>query len=247
MSAEQRDVIVVCPVYNEPGDCLLALAEEWEKTLDAHASNWEWVFIDDGSNDPGTREALREIAAARPRFKVWRTPNRGHGQACLFGYKMVRGLTRWILQVDSDGQCRVEDFPALWNARKERFHQFGVRATRDDGAARRWISAGVRLYLWALTGVRHPDANCPFRLLFAPGLDASLEELPYGLANMALSLRLFERSRFSRIGFARRRRGESTHRVLKSLRSLLELRSLELSPRAAPALPAQEPCSASGR
>ena len=112
MIDEQRDLMVVCPVYNDSASALFALAEEWEKALDARGASWEWVFIDDGSTAPGTRQALREIAADRPRFKVWRTPNQGRDRAALFGREMVRGLTRRVLQVDSDSPPAREAYSA---------------------------------------------------------------------------------------------------------------------------------------
>ena len=231
MTQDERELIVVCPVYNESAESLHALAREWEQVLDKHVGDWEWLFIDDGSTAQGTRDALDAIVAARPRFQVSRTPNQGHGQACLFGYRMTRPMTDWILQIDSDGQCRVEDFPPLWNARRPDFHQFGVRVRRDDGRLRRWISLGVRSYLWAATGVCHPDPNSPFRLLFAPILEGTLDALPYNLANMALSLKIADRSRFTPIGFAQRRQGASTHKFFASLKNILELRGLDLAPR----------------
>jgi glycosyltransferase involved in cell wall biosynthesis len=228
MKQNSRELIVVCPVYNEPAASLFALAQEWEAVLDGLVGDWEWRFIDDGSSAEDTLAALRRIAADRPRFTVHRTANQGHGQACLLGYRLVRPLARWILQIDSDGQCRVSDFPALWAARRPEFHQFGVRVIRDDGRLRRWISAGIRMYLWAVTGVLHPDSNCPFRILYADRLEGALDDIPYALANMALALKIAGRSRFTRIGFAKRRQGASTHRFLRSLKNLLELRGLEL-------------------
>ena len=222
-----RELIVVCPVYNESGDSLRALVREWEEALDRELDDWEWVFIDDGSTRDDTRSALEAITRTRPRFCCLRTAShQGHGRACIFGYRSVCPRAHWILQIDSDGQCRPGNFPALWKGKADGFHQFGVRFRREDGRLRSWISLAVRLYLRLATGVWHPDPNCPFRLLYAPGLPPYLDGLPFNLANMALALRLTGVSRFCRIGFASRRTGRSSHKIVKSLASLWELRRL---------------------
>jgi len=217
-----KELRVVCPVYNESAPCLRALVAEWEPVLLRHLTDWEWVFIDDGSTRPETTSALEEIARSRPCFRRLRIPNSGHGGACLHGYRTFCRDSRWLLQVDSDGQCRAEDFPTLWAARAEGWHQFGVRRAREDGWSRRLISQGIRIYLGLVTGGWHPDPNCPFRLLWCRHLEPHLAGMPFALVNIALALRLKDQSRFSPIGFHRRHDHRSSVRVLPALRALAE-------------------------
>ncbi|HNW44736.1 MAG TPA: glycosyltransferase [Elusimicrobiales bacterium] len=224
-----RELIIICPVYNESAASLVALAGEWETVLENETRDWEWFFIDDGSSLEETTAALRRIAACKPRFKLLRTANQGHGQACIYGYRTLSARARWLLQIDSDGQCRPQDFRRLWEDKLEGSHQFGIRRRRQDGRLRALLSLCIRFYLRLATGVSHPDPNCPFRLLYAPLLPPYLNGLQFNLANLALALRLRANTKFTDIGFARRRDGRSTHRVLKSIASILELRRLSFS------------------
>ena len=219
----QKELRVICPVYNESEECLKALAREWEPVLDQCLSDWEWVFIDDGSTRPDTMRALAALVGGGSKFRCWRIPNSGHGRACVAGYKQFHGVSRWLLQIDSDRQCRPEDFSLLWKGRREGLHMFGVRRGREDGWSRRLISLAVRLYLWSATGIFHPDPNCPYRLLWTRDLSPCLERLNYSLANIALALRLFQDSRFCGIGFRARPDGQSSHNIRATLRALLEL------------------------
>ncbi len=219
----RKELRIICPVHNEAAWSLRELVREWTPVLDEHLKDWEWVFIDDGSTAPRTLAALEQITLGDPRFQCRRLiVNRGHGQACVYGYREFHNTTRWLLQIDSDGQCRPKDFRTIWGQRVSGLHHFGVRRGRRDGGSRKIISLGVRLYLWLMSGTYHPDPNCPFRLLWCRKLGPHLSGLSHKLANLALALRLKPDSRFSPVGFLLRRCGQSSHNPARTIKALLE-------------------------
>lgn len=218
----ERQLIVVCPVGRGVASSLHSLVARWEAALDENLTDWEWLFIDDGAATPATRRALKEIVTTRPRFKLWRAPSQWRARAAVFGCRMVQPLTNWILQVDSAGQCRAQDFANLWKARMRGSHQFGIRATRDDGRVRSLVSIGKSLSLWVSTGIWHPDPDCPFRLLYAPKIAGLLEAYPLNPMDASFALRLYDESRFSRIGFSLGHRDGREPGLLGSLYGMLQ-------------------------
>jgi len=216
-----RELRVVCPVFNESPETLKLLIAEWALRLDSLSIGWEWVFID-SSTRLDSRRALMRLCAQDARMRALRLPGKKHGAACHYGYRSLFRRSRWILQIDSDGQCPSEDFPLLWLNRKEGRHSFGVRRKRKDGLVRKAVSQGVRRYLRWATGIDHPDPNSPYRLLYCPKLERPLKLPPFELANIALALRLRRDSTFQPVGFRPRRDGRSSQRVADSARALAE-------------------------
>ena len=101
---------VVMPVYNEAA-ALRAVVEEWVPVLARCTRDVTFCVVDDGSTD-ATPAVLRQLASEHPQIGVVRKRNTGHGRTCLHGYRLAvtRGA-RFILQIDSDGQCPAAGFP----------------------------------------------------------------------------------------------------------------------------------------
>jgi len=125
---------------------LAALAEPWEIVLVANF----WP----GVEDP-TPAVARRLAAADPRLRAVAEAKRGGmGWDMRSGFAAARG--RYVAVIDGDGQMPARDVTRVFSEVRARGADLGktFRASRDDGALRRTLSAGY---------------NALFRLLF-PGL-----------------------------------------------------------------------------
>ncbi len=179
------------PVYNEE-DAIVPVLKEWRAELErtVGAGRFAILVVDDGSTD-GTPARL--AALDWPELRVHRHTNRGHGQSCLVGYiEAERAGATYIFQIDSDGQCDPAGFAKVWEMRDMAVAVYGRRTSRDDGRARRIISAVLRASLKVARGTQLNDTNVPFRLYRARLAAAAARRVPadFNLANIAMALLL---------------------------------------------------------
>lgn len=182
---------VVMPVYNE-ASAVDGVVREWTTGVRALCPGAVVCLVDDGSTD-GTAAVLDGLAAALPSLRVVHQANAGHGQACVAGYRAaLEAGARWVLQVDSDGQCDPAYFERLWNARGGGVAVLGRRRRRQDGFVRTVISRVLSVEVYAATGVWVRDSNSPYRLLRADVLAEALPRVsPHVyLANILVALTL---------------------------------------------------------
>jgi len=149
---------VVIPVLNEQ-DNVLDVAEELYAVLpaarpaasDRAASDFEIIFVDDGSTD-ATVERLSTARARFPELRLIRHGSRaGKSAALRTGIQAAR--SPWIVTMDGDGQNDPRDVAGLLAA-AERDPGValvaGLRTRRDDTVSRRFASRignGVRRFL----------------------------------------------------------------------------------------------------
>lgn len=129
----------------------------------------EKIVVDDGSTDD-TSVLAREAGAAVVRHAV----NRGVGAAFATGIEAaLAGGADIIVTMDSDGQFRPEDIPALIRPILDEGYGF-VTCTRfgrpelvpDMPGIKLWGNRMVcRLVNWAVGGGRFTDVSCGFRAL----------------------------------------------------------------------------------
>ena len=106
---------VIMPVYNEE-EAIGSVIDEWEKSLSENIAGYTFCILNDGSKD-GTLGILRQYETKYPQIKIIDKPNSGHGQTCIYGYKLaLNNGAEWIFQIDSDGQCAPEYFPEFVQA-----------------------------------------------------------------------------------------------------------------------------------
>jgi glycosyltransferase involved in cell wall biosynthesis len=182
---------VVMPVYNEAA-AVEGVVREWTAGVWAVCPGAVFCLVDDGSTD-ATAAVLDRLAADLPELRVVRQANAGHGQACATGYRAaLKAGARWVLQVDSDGQCDPGCFERLWRARGAGAAVLGRRRRRQDGLVRTLISRALALVVYAATGVRVRDANSPYRLMRADALADALPRVAPDvyLANILVALTL---------------------------------------------------------
>jgi glycosyltransferase involved in cell wall biosynthesis len=207
------------PVYNEAA-VVRTVVNEWLPVLRRCTDSVTFCVIDDGSTDT-TPAVLGELAREQSDIEVVRKLNTGHGQTCLYGYRraIARGA-RWILQIDSDGQCDAGHFPELWRLRREHPLVFGTRRIRRDGWWRAPVSTLLALGAAAATGVWVRDPNVPYRLMDASILCEVVDDVPddVDLANVYVAVALAARRpiRWVDIVFRERLAGRS-HRGWRAM------------------------------
>jgi dolichol-phosphate mannosyltransferase len=185
------ELVLFVPVYNEQG-AIVPVLTEWRAELERTVGSGRFAIlvVDDGSTD-ATPEKL--AALDWPELRVHRHSNRGHGQSCLAGYIEAAGMgATFIFQIDSDGQCDPVGFSRVWERRNNAAAIYGRRVSRDDGRARRVISAVLRMSLKIARRTRLNDTNVPFRLYRASLAAAAARRVPadFNLANIAIAILL---------------------------------------------------------
>lgn len=189
MSHPTPELVLVVPVYNEE-DAIVPVLAEWRAELTRTVGDGRFTIlvVDDGSTD-ATPARLEELGW--PELRVHRHSNRGHGQSCLVGYIVADATgAPLVFQIDSDGQCDPAGFASVWERRGNAPAIYGRRVSRDDGWARRLVSAVLRLSLKIARGTRLNDTNVPFRLYSAPLAAAAAKRVPadFNLANIAMAI-----------------------------------------------------------
>ncbi|MFA6151316.1 MAG: glycosyltransferase family 2 protein [Chitinophagaceae bacterium] len=186
---EVNHLWVVMPVYNEE-EAVGGVIDEWQTALLSSGVKYTFCILNDGSKDD-TLQILENYATKYPQIKIVNKPNSGHGQTCVMGYQMgLETGADWIFQIDSDGQCDPQYFPALIAASQYNKAVYGQRVTRDDGLQRIIISKFVRIFTLAATGQWIIDGNVPYRLIHADLMKNIAYKIPsdFHLANILVSV-----------------------------------------------------------
>jgi len=146
--AENVEISVVVPVYNEEGNLPL-LVPKLVEVLKGLGRSYEMIFVDDGSSD-GSRGILKEMALQYPSFQVLCfKENRGLSTALVAGMREARGEK--IVTLDSDLQNDPADIPRLLEYLDRYDMATGWRQKREDSwlkkisskianAVRNWVS-----------------------------------------------------------------------------------------------------------
>jgi dolichol-phosphate mannosyltransferase len=167
---------VVVPVCNEAGN-VGPLAREIDAAL--AGSDYEMIFIDDGSTDDTLAQLHRLRGGGLSRLRILSHSFRsGQSAAVASGVRAARA--EWIATLDGDGQNDPADIPGLVEARNvpdnEQVRLFmGNRTTRRDTGFRKLqsrIANGVR---GGLLGDGTPDTGCGIKLFSR----AAFLQLPY--------------------------------------------------------------------
>jgi dolichol-phosphate mannosyltransferase len=141
LSFDRPDVSVVVPIFNEMEN-LPELRRRLTLSLDAAASTWEVVCVNDGSRD-SSLDMLRQYNTEDPRMKfVSLSRNFGHQAAVTAGIHAARG--KCVVLIDGDLQDPPEVIVDMVKKWREGFQVvLGERASRADGGAR---GIGFRLF-----------------------------------------------------------------------------------------------------
>lgn len=180
---------IVIPAYNEEMN-IEAVARGWHAVVEKAGEGSALVVINDGSTDD-TYEKLCALAEELPALKPLTKPNGGHGATLLHGYRFALDEgADYVFQTDSDGQTLPEEFWPFWEKRAGYAAIIGNRTRREDGGSRVFVTKVLKIVLWAIFGVRIPDANTPFRLMQRAALEKYLPKIPkdFNLSNVMLTV-----------------------------------------------------------
>lgn len=161
---------MVAPAHNEEAN-VGALVEEVGSALAPLGITFEFIIVDDGSNDR-TRESVASRMAARPWLRCIAMrdtpPGSGNGQSAAFhaGFRAARG--RVIAVLDADLQNDPADIPAMLELLEQSGADLvqGDRShARRDSAVRKWGSLVGRLFRGLILGDRVRDTGCSLRVM----------------------------------------------------------------------------------
>lgn len=190
--ALNAELLVVMPIYNEEANIANVL-QEWLAALEKTGTPFAVICLNDGSRD-GTAAQLAALEQTHgDKLCVINKINGGHGPTCRMGYDIaVASPAKWVLQIDSDGQCDPGYFNEFWTRAKDADCVFGQRISRDDGRARvvtSWICSHATSLV---CGHSLADANVPYRLMRTEVLRKALACVPaaFNIHNVALTVTL---------------------------------------------------------
>jgi undecaprenyl-phosphate 4-deoxy-4-formamido-L-arabinose transferase len=156
------ELSVIIPVYNEQAG-LDALFARLYPALDALATPYEIIFVDDGSKDRSAA-MLRTQWEARPDVTrvVLLAANAGQHMAIMAAFEQSRGDI--VVTLDADLQNPPEEIGKLVAKMREGYDCVGsIRQNRQDTAFRRWASKAMNGLRERITRIKMTDQGCMLR------------------------------------------------------------------------------------
>lgn len=154
-------VSVVIPLYNEEEN-VQELHSSLRNVLDSIGSEYEMIFVDDGSTDR-TLESLQQIQSEDEKVIIL-SLRRNFGQTAAFaaGFDYSRGEI--IITMDGDLQNDPNDIPRLLSLMKDHDLVSGWRKKRKDPfLSRRLPSILANWLISKVTGVNLHDYGCSLK------------------------------------------------------------------------------------
>ncbi|MFC1897962.1 glycosyltransferase family 2 protein [Candidatus Cloacimonadota bacterium] len=158
-----KELSVLIPVFNDL-EVLSELLKRLSPVLESITSNYEIVFVDDGSKDDSV-QVLKELQDQDYRIKIVILANNfGQSNAIAAGLENSSGDV--IVVMDSDLEDRPEDIPVLLNAIEENDVQMAIaqRKIRKDSLWKKFSSKIFFKFCAKVTDIEHPDDLGVFRV-----------------------------------------------------------------------------------
>jgi glycosyltransferase involved in cell wall biosynthesis len=155
------DISVVIPVYNEEG-AVAELYDELTKVLSKITSEYEIIFVDDGSTDT-TYNRILDIKKVDNHIKVISfEKNRGKSSALMAGFEAASGEI--VFTMDGDLQDDPNEIPRFINMMSNGYDLVcGWKSIRYDPLSK---TAPSKVFNWLttlVTGAKVHDSNCGFK------------------------------------------------------------------------------------
>jgi undecaprenyl-phosphate 4-deoxy-4-formamido-L-arabinose transferase len=162
LTPDTPEVSVIIPVYNEEAG-LTALFTRLYPALDALATSYEVIFVNDGSRDRSPA-MLAEQFRKRPDATrvILLNGNYGQHMAILAGFEEARGQI--IITLDADLQNPPEEIGKLVVKMREGYDYVGtIRMQRQDSLWRRKASLMMNRLRERITRIKMTDQGCMLR------------------------------------------------------------------------------------
>ena len=158
LNINNKVISVIVPLYNEE-ESVVELSIALKKVLENIKSNYEVIFIDDGSTDDSFLK-IKEINHLNNRFKCIKFKrNYGKSAALSEGFKMSNG--DYIITMDADLQDDPEEIPALLMKINEGYDLVsGWKKKRHDPFIKKHTSKLFNFVTSRLVGLKLHDYNC---------------------------------------------------------------------------------------
>lgn len=153
-------VSIILPVFNEV-KTIEPVLKEWNKELNKLKISHEFVVCEDGSTD-GTSNFLKKIQKKYSLILNQKLTRRGYGGAVIDGIKTAK--SKYLLSIDSDGQCDAKDFIKFWGNKNKADIVIGWRTDRADAIQRKIFSFMFKTVFKFLFPNSIHDPSAPFVL-----------------------------------------------------------------------------------
>jgi undecaprenyl-phosphate 4-deoxy-4-formamido-L-arabinose transferase len=216
------ELSVVIPVYNEE-EGLQSLFDRLYPALDALASTYEILFINDGSTDRSAG-LLAEQQRARPDVTrvVLFNGNYGQHMAVLAGFEHARGEI--VVTLDADLQNPPEEIARLVEKIREGYDYVGtIRRHRQDNAWRKMASRWMNRLRERITHVRMTDQGCMLRAYSRNVIDTINQCQEVNTYIPALAYTFSSRPIEIEVGHEERAAGTSKYSLYKLIRLNFDL------------------------
>ena len=151
-------ISVVVPVHDEE-DSVEPLFGELRAALDPLGTEWEVLFVDDGSVD-GTFGALTRLHDREPGIRIVRL-RRNFGKAAALAAGFAEAGGDVVVTIDGDLQDDPAEIPRLLAKLDEGFDLVsGWKTRRRDPLRRRVVSRVFNTVTGRISGLRLHDLNC---------------------------------------------------------------------------------------
>ncbi len=169
------DLNIILPVHNEKKTIKIVL-KEWKRELEKHKIKYHFIICEDGSTD-GTKDVLKKIKKKHNLILNQKQKRRGYGEAVIAGIKSAH--SKYILCVDSDGQCDPKDFIKFWVNKDKANVLIGWRTKRADSPQRKLFSLMFKIVFKLLFPTPIHDPSCPYVLFKKQTILPYLKYLKY--------------------------------------------------------------------
>lgn len=154
------DISIILPVFNEK-ETIEKVLKEWQRTIRNYDFRYHFIICEDGSTD-GTTELLHKLIRKYPIILNQKIIRRGYSKAIIDGIHAAK--SRFILCIDSDGQCDPRDFHKFWSQKNTADVLIGNRTERIDNRQRKIFSLMFKLFFRFLFPNCVSDPSAPFVL-----------------------------------------------------------------------------------
>jgi len=156
-------ISLVIPVFNEE-ESLKAFYKELSSEITKLKTNFEIIFVDDGSTD-STLEMLKRIAKVNTQVRIYSfRKNSGKAEALTLGFQKAKG--DHVVTLDADLQDKPREISKLFRKAKEGAWDIvcGWRKERKDSSVKVLSSKIFNLIASIFWGLKLHDYNCGLKL-----------------------------------------------------------------------------------